>query len=414
MNKKIKTGIIGCGSRGIKNLGSKIIQQADTLGIAITALAEINPERLQEAATILNAAAEAVGAPAREFALYTDYQQMLDNEALDLVIITTPQNFHRKPFEAAILKGLKVYCDKPIAHTAEDAYAMLETWQKNGSKNAIIGFTRRYENAWREAFKIVQHGDIGEVKMLLLRAVIPFATYYHRWFSDSRLSGGVVNEKSAHHFDALQWFAQGRVKHVSGMGGRNIYLPRADHPGFCHRCEEICEYRRKTIGDAQNQMAADFFSTIDSEDIRYTMDRCVFDPDIDIFDHAIVNVSYDNGVKAQLLLDIAGFQAEDQETLEIIGNRGKIQLERHSAKLKVFRDYGRDIEEIDARDELHEQSHFGADDFLIQQISDLASGKITNPPAGPLEGAMATITATLARKSCKTMQVYTTDFDQIC
>lgn len=407
-----KIGIIGSGKRGVKNLGRLIVQSKD-LGITITALAENLPQRLPEAAEFLNSSAKEVNAPIRELALYTDWRQMLDKEDLDMVMITTPQCCHQEPFEAALAKGLKVYCDKPIAHTIDAANSMFKVWDKNGRRDVILGFTRRYENSWREAHKIVERGDIGDVKMILLRSIIPYSTYFHRWHSDSSMSGDILNEKSSHHFDVMQWFAGERATHVSGMGGRNIYLPRTEHPGFCHLCDEECEFRYSGVSRSQDHVAIEFESAINSEDVRYSYDRCVFDPETDIIDHAIVNVSYDNDVKAQLFLDVAGFRSEDQETLEVVGNRGKLQLERHSAKLKVFRDYGRDIEEIDCKDENHASTHFGADVFLIRQIANMACGKMDNPPAGPLEGTMSTVTALLAQKSCRTMEVYRTDFNEL-
>ncbi len=407
-----KTGIIGCGGRGVRNLGSKFVQ-AKNLGLEVVALSDNLSSRLPEAADILNRAAQEINAPGRRYNLYADWREMLEKEALDMVVITTPQCCHQEPFEVALSKGLKVYCDKPMAHTSDAVRSMFEVWNKNGRRNAILGFTRRYEKAWRDAYKIVEQGDVGEVKMILLRSVIPYSVYFHRWHSNSQMSGGIINEKSSHHLDVMQWFAGSRAAMVSAMGGRNIYMPREDHPGFCHRCDEECEFRFNDASITQDNGLVAFPSTVNSEDTRYANDRCVFDPDADIIDHAIVNVSYANNVKAQLFLDIAGFSTDDQETLEIVGSRGKLQLERHSAKLKVFRDYGRDIEEIDCRDENHERSHFGADDFLIQQIADMAHDKLDNPPVGPLEGTMATITACLATQSCRTMEVYPTDFDRL-
>ncbi len=36
-------------------------------------------------------------------------------------MVTTPQCFHKDPVIYAMEKGKKVYCDKPLAHTLEDA-----------------------------------------------------------------------------------------------------------------------------------------------------------------------------------------------------------------------------------------------------------------------------------------------------
>ena len=61
-----------------------------------------------------------------------------------------------------------------------------------------------------------------------------------------------------------------------------------------------------------------------------------------------VSVRFANGVVGQLFYSIFGFDSEDQETLEVVGEEGRILVVRHTGELDVVSDYGRKRELIDA------------------------------------------------------------------
>lgn len=245
----------------------------------------------------------------------------------------------------ALGKGKLVFCEKPLAHNMEAIENMHNAWIEHDRKNVMVGFTRRYENSWNRAKEIIDAGWIGDVKMIQLRSVIPGMNYFHKWFSKIEYSGGVLNEKCAHHFDVLNWFAASIPEKISAMGGRIVYIPEANAPKFCKDCDRDCEYRYSHEKLFKAAAAADsvplvFETAVNSEDILLAKDKCVYSKDVETFDHAIANITYKNGIKAQLFLSIFGFRTKDQETLEVVGNKGKLSLERHSGKIKVDYNYG--------------------------------------------------------------------------
>ena len=73
--------------------------------------------------------------------------------AVDLVIVTTHTNAHREPVEAATAAGKRVYLDKPISVTLEDAEA-IQAAEKKAGKPMLMAFTRRYEKPWIESVKL--------------------------------------------------------------------------------------------------------------------------------------------------------------------------------------------------------------------------------------------------------------------
>ncbi len=406
MKIKKNIGIIGAGSRAF-SLGANIIKSGCKL--RITALCDKYPKRMKETEEALeNITAQ--DDKNLDIKLYADYKELIDNGDLDLIMITAPQYFHEEPFKYALDKDKLVFCEKPLAHSMESIENMYNAWNELGGKNAMIGFTRRYENSWRRAKEVIDSGRIGNVKMILLRSIIPFDSYFHKWFSQKEYSGGVLNEKCAHHFDVLNWFAGAKPEMISAMGNRIVYTPKENYPKWCKDCNRDCNYRfsyKEELEKQKNHPRPVRFNTaVDSEDVLLAKDKCVYSPEIDTVDHAIVNVGYETGVKAQLFLSIFGYRTHDQETLEVVGDSGKLLLERHSGTIKVDYNFGKENMVIDARDENHETvGHCGADLVIVKTIDDFAN-KGSKPPADVYDGYLASKMSFLATESCETGKVY--------
>jgi len=384
----IGIGIIGTGGRGTTCLGQRIVETAGETGFRVVAVNDVNPERMAEAKGYLTAKFAAAG-------IQTDIQchatdaALIDDPNVDIVLITSPQYAHCGNATISLRSGKKTYVDKPIAHNLADAARIVEA-EAGAESPILMGFTRRYEKAWQTAFRLIQDGVIGEPRMLLLRAVIPSHVYFHKFYRRREWSGGVLNEKSAHHFDVFNWFAQSRVTQLSAIGGQAVYQPQQDAPARCSECDRECPYRVGPRGQsgAQDQVALFGQSWMSETEEIYRHDNCVYLPGSDNCDHATVQMLYENGVTASLFLCVFGPNAHDQETFEIVGTSGRIILNRHDAQLDVASDYGRKHEIIDCRDAETRSSHFGADLELVREMRRWYDGAV--PVVSAKDGYQAT------------------------
>src|SRR5207302_9361932 len=59
-----------------------------------------------------------------------NYKEILDRKDVDAVIVAVTDHQHRKVFVDACAAGKDVYCEKPMSHTVEDGFAMIEAAQK--------------------------------------------------------------------------------------------------------------------------------------------------------------------------------------------------------------------------------------------------------------------------------------------
>ena len=94
-------------------------------------------------------------------ATYTNSDEMLANENLDLVSIVTPDNRHHHIFAAAAKSGLKgILCEKPIATSLPDADMIIAAARDTGVK-AVINHTRRFDPLHRQTRRQIDEGAIG-------------------------------------------------------------------------------------------------------------------------------------------------------------------------------------------------------------------------------------------------------------
>ena len=115
---RLKIGIIGCGAHGRGHLQS----YAEIPEAEIIAIADVNPDRVQEAAT--------------EFRIpyhYTDYRKMLERHALDIVSLALPPAANRDAAVAAFEAGANVLVSKPLAMNLAEAEEMIATARRCGN-----------------------------------------------------------------------------------------------------------------------------------------------------------------------------------------------------------------------------------------------------------------------------------------
>jgi predicted dehydrogenase len=91
-----------------------------------------------------------------------DYRSILDRKDVDAVIIATMDHQHRHIFEDACAAGKDVYCEKPMSHTVDDGFAMVEAAHK-ANRVVQIGSQRVSSILYAKAKEIYDSGKLGEV-----------------------------------------------------------------------------------------------------------------------------------------------------------------------------------------------------------------------------------------------------------
>ncbi len=155
MAKTYRTGVIGCGGMGRAH-SSAYTQNPATELVAVMDVNAESAKRLSDEFSIP--------------AVYTDYNQMLKKEVLDIVSITTWQGVRAEITIAAAKAGVKgILGEKPMAASLGEADAMIGACAEHSAK-LVIGHNGRFNPANTEIRRLVQDGAIGQPTLLHRRS----------------------------------------------------------------------------------------------------------------------------------------------------------------------------------------------------------------------------------------------------
>ena len=91
-----------------------------------------------------------------------DWRVVVDDPAVDAVIIASPQQTHRDVALAAFERGKPVFCEKPLGASLADSRAMVAAAEAAGAVN-MVGFNYIRTPASQYARQLVAAGEIGQV-----------------------------------------------------------------------------------------------------------------------------------------------------------------------------------------------------------------------------------------------------------
>lgn len=131
---------------------------------------------------------------------YTDYDEMLLNENLDIVDICLPVNVHTEFSLRAMERGIHVICEKPVSMKKEDIRLLYDTAEKNNVK-FMVAQCVRFRSQYEMLKKINDTKKFGRVLSGEMHRVDPLPQ--SRWMLDPKLSGGVGVDLHLHDVDFL-------------------------------------------------------------------------------------------------------------------------------------------------------------------------------------------------------------------
>ena len=196
--------------------------------------------------TRLVAVADPVASLAQEVAAecdvpthYTDPTALIDDPAVDAIVIVSPTHTHRELVIAAAGRRKPTFCEKPPA-LALDEVAAMQTAIAASGMFFQMGFMRRFDAGYAAAKRQIEDGRIGTPLVFKATSRDPFRPSLE--YADPKSSGGMLIDMGIHDFDLARWF-MGDVRTVAAIGGTIAYPELA------------------TVGDIDNAVASLTFSS---------------------------------------------------------------------------------------------------------------------------------------------------------
>src|SRR5262249_19887577 len=150
-NGKIGVGIIGAGGRG-RYLTATFKEDPAAEMRAVCDIYEPNLEKGLAAA----------GAQAKR---YDHHLKLLEDKNIDAVVIATPDHWHAQMIIDAVQAGKDVYVEKPLCHTIEDGFRVIDAVKKSG-RVVQVGMQRRSYDLFFEGKKMMDSGRLGQVHLV--------------------------------------------------------------------------------------------------------------------------------------------------------------------------------------------------------------------------------------------------------
>jgi inositol 2-dehydrogenase len=176
--------------------------------------------------TRLVAVADPVASLAKEIAAefdvakhYADATALIDDPAVDAVVIVSPTHTHRELVVAAASRRKPTFCEKPPA-LALDEVAAMQTAIASSGMFFQMGFMRRFDAGYASAKTQIEQGRIGTPLVFKSTSRDPFRPSLE--YANPKSSGGMLIDMGIHDFDLARWF-MGDVRTVSAIGATIAY-----------------------------------------------------------------------------------------------------------------------------------------------------------------------------------------------
>ncbi|MED1203056.1 Gfo/Idh/MocA family protein [Heyndrickxia acidicola] len=193
-----------------------VIGLGDISGIHLAAI-QANPNAYLAAVCDINEGLKNGFDPKVNF--YTDYQQMLESEALDCVHVCLPHYLHYPVTKACVEKGVHVIQEKPLALNTDEGMELLKLEEENSNVKICVCFQNRYNESFETLLKIARKGIYGTV--LGVKGLVTWfrpREYYEAkpWRGIMKYAGGgVMINQSIHTLDLMQLLG-GDIEDIRG------------------------------------------------------------------------------------------------------------------------------------------------------------------------------------------------------
>jgi len=236
MNKTVNMAVIGAGRIGklhAEHLAYRIP------GAKLKGIADINKKAAEECGQQLHVD------------LITDsYQKLLDDPAIDAVVVCSATNTHAKIIEESAAAGKHIFCEKPVDHELSKIDSALAAVKKAGVK-LQIGFNRRFDPNFREIWQQLRQGAIGKPEVLRITSRDPAPPPIEY----IKVSGGLFLDMAIHDFDMARYLMDSEVVSLYAVGAAMVD-PEIGKAGDIDTAVVILNFANGAVGTIDNSRRA--------------------------------------------------------------------------------------------------------------------------------------------------------------
>ncbi|NQZ77680.1 MAG: Gfo/Idh/MocA family oxidoreductase [Ekhidna sp.] len=251
--KRVRVGIIGLGNRG-KVLTQMFYWLVQNQKAEIIALADLTENKLDE--TIEGLKTHQKTTPKKYYGNKNEWKKLVERDDLDLILITTPWEWHTPMAIYTMEQGKHVACEVPIAYTLEDCQRLIQTAEQT-KKHCMMIENCCYNEEELFVLNMIQEGVFGDL---------------------THAEGAYLHDLRKHMLSEEYYQDQWRIKHHQKRDG-NFYTTHGIGPisnylsigrGDNYASLNSMSSREKSLSDAAKR-ANSPFSEIKCGDMNTTL-----------------------------------------------------------------------------------------------------------------------------------------------
>lgn len=321
---------------------------------------------------------------------YGTAQKMLEQEALDGVMVGTNCDTHAYFAKLVLDRDIPLFLEKPVGVCQEDL-ELLEECEGRQHAPVVVSFPLRATRMIQEARKIIDAGTIGRVDHVQAFNDVGYGfVYYHDWYRDESVAHGLFLQKATHDVDVIHYLCGEEPKAVCAMKSKQIFkgnMPAGLRCSACDRTEECMESTyniSRTRGDTPRS------------------DYCCYGTDTGNEDSGSMIIQYESGMHAVYSQNFFARKKAARRGGRIYGYKGTLEYDFYTDTLHIYDHMSDKVTAI----EFHTPAngHGGGDQVLIQNFVDLIRGKAAESVAPLSAGIVSARTCLAAREASEQME----------
>ncbi|MEN6460587.1 MAG: bi-domain-containing oxidoreductase [Syntrophomonas sp.] len=154
-----------------------------------------------------------------------DYNKLLEDDEIDLIIVSTQHNTHAQFVIKALEAGKNVYCEKPLCLTLNDL-DIIEAAYNSSKGELFCGMNRRHAPLIRLIKKNLSTEKIPAIYDYIVNAgYIPV----DHWTQDEKTGGGRIIGEACHFVDVIQYLDGSELLSLDVNSASNEAFPQKDN-----------------------------------------------------------------------------------------------------------------------------------------------------------------------------------------
>ena len=280
--ESLRAGVVGTGF-----IGAVHVEALRRLGVEVVGVVGSSPERAR-----IKGLAAVIGS----------HEELLADERVDVVHLTTPNHLHHSQVKQALEAGKHVVCEKPLAMTSEQSAELLELAEQSGLVHCT-NFNIRFYPQVQQARALVRSGAVGAIWNVhggYLQDWLLLPTDWN-WRLEPAKGGELraVGDIGSHWLDLLQF--------VTGMRVESLLADLAT----------TIPVRRRPVGEVETFAAA---ADVEREDAEMRTE-----------DLAHILLRFEGGIRGSLVVSQVSAGRKNSLRFEVDGSKGALawDSERH-------------------------------------------------------------------------------------